>query len=144
MSVDESNSEIQSPLAQRDVQWTLIILGLGLLLVMVGRRTQNVPPPMHGVSSESRQRLTQIDAAAAPLPGVQIDINRAPSHELALLPRVGPVLAKRIVDDRIRNGEYDSVEDLQRVHGIGPKILIEITQICRVDSDPEKRRPERR
>ena len=49
-----------------------------------------------------------------------IDVDRATAAELEALPRVGPALAKRIVEDRDANGPFGSVEALQRVKGIGP------------------------
>ncbi len=61
---------------------------------------------------------------------LQIDINRAEAREFALLPGVGPVLAKRIVADRRQNGLYVSVEDLTRVHGIGQKTIQRISAYC--------------
>jgi DNA uptake protein ComE-like DNA-binding protein len=54
---------------------------------------------------------------------IQIDLNGAEARELALLPGVGPVLAKRIAENRDRLGLFDSVDELRRVHGIGPKTL---------------------
>ena len=41
---------------------------------------------------------------------------------LERLPRIGPALAARIVADRRINGEFGSLEALQRVRGIGPKL----------------------
>lgn len=49
-----------------------------------------------------------------------IDVNSASSAELELLPRIGPALAARIVADRSANGPFRSLDDLQRVKGIGP------------------------
>jgi competence protein ComEA len=55
--------------------------------------------------------------------GYRIDINAASWPELTQLDGIGPSLAKRIVDDREENGPFASVNDLQRVSGIGPKTL---------------------
>ena len=51
-----------------------------------------------------------------------VDIDRADSVMLERLPRIGPALAARIVADRRTNGEFGSLEALQRVRGIGPKL----------------------
>ena len=39
---------------------------------------------------------------------------------LEALPGIGHTRAQAIVDDRLLNGDFDSVEDLTRVRGIGP------------------------
>lgn len=48
-----------------------------------------------------------------------ININRATATELDALPGIGPVIAARIIDYRKKNGPYTSVDDLQKVSGIG-------------------------
>ncbi len=53
----------------------------------------------------------------------KINLNTADVTELATLPRVGPVLAQRIVDWRKQHGRFKSVEELDAVEGVGPKML---------------------
>ena len=48
-----------------------------------------------------------------------ININRASARELDALPGIGPVIASRIVSYRKVNGPFISVDDLQKVSGIG-------------------------
>lgn len=48
-----------------------------------------------------------------------ININRATAGELDSLPGIGPVLASRIIDYRKANGPFLSIDDLQKVSGIG-------------------------
>jgi competence protein ComEA len=59
--------------------------------------------------------------AAPAAPTGQVNINTASVQELQLLPRVGPALAKRIVDFRAANGPFKATEELARVKGIGEK-----------------------
>ena len=68
--------------------------------------------------AESPSAPTRDDA-----PGIQklISINSASVAELELLPRIGPVMAQRIIEDRNANGPFRDIADLQRVRGIGPK-----------------------
>ncbi|MFV1960043.1 MAG: ComEA family DNA-binding protein [Planctomycetota bacterium] len=54
-----------------------------------------------------------------PLPMV-VDLRRDPAGRLALLPGIGPVRAKAIVEDRRRHGPVPTLEALVRVPGIGP------------------------
>jgi competence protein ComEA len=52
-----------------------------------------------------------------------MSLNAATSDELETLPGVGPTLAGRIVDWRVANGGFKSVEDLLKVGGIGDKLF---------------------
>jgi comEA protein len=52
-----------------------------------------------------------------------VDINSATVAELIKLPNIGPVIAARIVEYRERHGPFQSIEELIRVRGIGPKKL---------------------
>lgn len=53
----------------------------------------------------------------------RLDLNRASARELDDLPGIGPVLAARIVAERVRRGRFEQVEDLLAVPGIGPKLF---------------------
>ena len=53
-------------------------------------------------------------------PATPIDIDRASASELEALPRIGPALAKRIIDDRETRGPFGSLDGFQRVRGVGP------------------------
>ena len=64
---------------------------------------------------------------------LEVNVNSANASELSLLPGVGPVLARRIVSDRLVNGRFDRIVDLQRVRGIGPGKLAEIREMAVVD-----------
>jgi competence ComEA-like helix-hairpin-helix protein len=52
----------------------------------------------------------------------KININTAPLKELENITGVGPVLAQRIIEAR----PYSSIDDLDKVKGVGPKILEKI------------------
>ena len=65
--------------------------------------------------------LLSIAAAASAAPEGKVNINTADAEALALLPRVGGVVAKRIVDFRQENGDFSAIEDLMLVQGIGER-----------------------
>ena len=53
-------------------------------------------------------------------PDDRIDLNLAGAGELQQLPGIGPVGARRIVEERDAGGPYRTVGDLVRVAGFGP------------------------
>ncbi len=53
--------------------------------------------------------------------GKKVNVNSADATQLALLPRVGPSVAQRIVEYRKQNGPFKKAEDLMLVQGIGEK-----------------------
>lgn len=59
----------------------------------------------------------------APDPGGALNLNTATAAELEALPRVGPVLAQRIVAFREEHGGFAAVGDLDAVEGIGPTLM---------------------
>ena len=70
------------------------------------------------------------DSAAGGSPGAagegaraKVNLNTASVEQLAELPKVGPVLAQRIVDWRTEQGPFKSPEELDAVDGVGPKML---------------------
>ncbi|MGI8908275.1 MAG: helix-hairpin-helix domain-containing protein [Candidatus Sumerlaeaceae bacterium] len=75
------------------------------------------PPPQATPVVYSRSA-----APATALNGI-ININTAGQQELETLKRVGPVIAKRIIEYRQQHGAFPNVNALEDVKGIGPKIL---------------------
>lgn len=53
----------------------------------------------------------------------KVNVNSSTAEQLDTLPGIGPALAKRIVDDRKINGPFKSLEDLDRVSGIGKGLI---------------------
>ena len=56
-----------------------------------------------------------------------VNVNTAAHEELQLLPAIGPVLAERILNYREQHGPFSSIDELQRVRGIGPKTAQKLT-----------------
>ncbi|MEN6558123.1 MAG: helix-hairpin-helix domain-containing protein [Thermoguttaceae bacterium] len=82
-----------------------------------------------------RAELIDIDRADPLTARFEVDINKADWPELILLPRVGPTLAKRIVESRKTLGPFADHDDLRRVPGLGPKTLEQIRPFLRPMAD---------
>ena len=61
-----------------------------------------------------------------------ININRATAKQLDALDGIGPVIAQRIVDYRKKNGSFISIDDLQKVSGIGAAKFAQIKAKVRI------------
>ncbi len=70
--------------------------------------------------------------AAASISDGKININKATAQQMEWLPEIGPALAQAIVKYREAHGPFASVEDLDRVSGIGPGILSGIRDLVKV------------
>jgi competence protein ComEA len=112
----------------------LLLLGLATagqgLRTWIGRPDRppgefRMPGAMPGAPGPHRDSSL---AAARPLAlGERIDVDRAGPVELARLPRVGMTLARTIVADRDAHGPFGSLEGLDRVPGVGPRLLAAIS-----------------
>ena len=61
-----------------------------------------------------------------------ININRATALQLDALDGIGPVIAQRIVDYRKANGSFVTIDDLQKVSGIGAAKFAQIKAKVRI------------
>ncbi len=85
---------------------------------------------------------TKDEAASKPAPGDGtvpgsqgvglVNLNTATAADFESLPGVGPVLAERIVAWRMDHGAFSSVEGLNAVTGIGPKLLAGLRDLVTV------------
>ena len=91
--------------------------GLAPILVLTaGALALSMWTALHRTSSPEEARALQ---GAASWPDMRVNINSAGVAELALLPGVGERLAQRIVADREEHGPFASLNELERVPGMG-------------------------
>lgn len=106
---------------------------LNLAAVVADGQKIFVPEPGEELPAELAGAPPQ---AAAPIPGTpgdsgagstaagdKVNLNTATPSDLETLPKVGPVLAQKIVDWRLEHGPFATVEELDAVDGVGPKMM---------------------
>jgi len=71
-------------------------------------------------------------------PVFTVDINTATVAELQALPDIGQALANRIVEHRTASGGFKAVDELQEVHGFGPKRLENLRSLISVPAVAEQ------
>jgi len=67
-----------------------------------------------------RRVVPEVESEPVELPDDRIDLNDADVSVLQTLPGIGPVGARRIVEEREAGGPFTTVGDLVRVAGFGP------------------------
>lgn len=134
---------------QRGATWLLALILVGRLLDALDLPFEHGmadPPELttpaaadsihHGGDPQARlpgATAAADSAAPEPTPDAPLAINSADVRELQRLPRVGPVLAQRIVDWRQEHGPFRSPSDLQRVRGIGRNTAAQLAPLVRFD-----------
>jgi comEA protein len=73
------------------------------------------------------------DSAGSRAPVRPVNINDATATELIALPGIGPAMAGRIIAYRKEHGRFASVDELDRVRGIGPATVRRLRPLVHVD-----------
>ena len=90
-----------------------------------------LPRPHAGINLPATGTSGGVSGGATSAAGI-VDINSATLFDLDALPGVGPSTAQAIIDYRVANGPYASVDDLLNVRGIGPSKLAAMRARVRV------------
>lgn len=115
----------------KDARYGLAAL-LACLSAISLARSLDVPRP----SPTGAVRPPSASSAASALrDGQPLDLNRANSVDLTLLPGIGPRVAERILEERTRLGGFRAPEQLLEVRGIGAKLLARVRPFVRVESE---------
>ena len=109
-------------------------------------KQRNMDDPLHIISKTEKEEFKQAAIHAYSSQGIQdnetaniaagdateknikdgeelVNINTAVKQELMALPKIGPVTAERIIRFRDDFGPFQSIDDLAKIKGIGPKTL---------------------
>lgn len=118
------NSALQSEWRPRIVVACLVVVLLVGGAFYASRVSERAPEVVYTVSLE--------EIAAEEGVPLTVNINTADEEELDELPQVGPATAEAIIEHRLANGRFRSVDDLQEVSGIGPATIEKIKPFATV------------
>jgi len=85
----------------------------------IGNKELGLPAGQAGIREENKVAGAMSDL---------ININTASLAELDTLPGIGPAFAQRIIDYREKQGGFTTIEEIQAVSGIGPKLFEKIKE----------------
>jgi competence ComEA-like helix-hairpin-helix protein len=106
--------------------------------------TQLTATSAAGLRATVEEGVRREERAAVPLAaGERLDPNFADEIELRRLPGIGPAKASAIVRDRRENGPFGSLEDLERVVGLGEKSVSRLAPHLALTSVPSASRSQR-
>jgi competence protein ComEA len=91
--------------------------------------SEHVHVPRQGESPDAGAAV--VDTASVGQGGL-LDLNTASASDLDSLPGIGQSFADRIIEYRTANGPFTSVEDLQKVKGIGAALFAKIAPLVSV------------
>jgi competence ComEA-like helix-hairpin-helix protein len=92
-------------------------------VVFIGPPAAQEPPAEKLVAvAEAKPAENNVNASKKG-PAKLVDLNTASKEELIAVPGIGPVMAERILEDRQKNGPFQSVADLTRIKGIKAKTV---------------------
>ena len=120
----------------------LLLLALaGAIVRIIGLGSGSPGELGYHAAGEERPQRDSVAASAERLmrplaAGERVDVDVVGADELTRLPRIGPALAARIVQDRRVRGAFGSLEGLSRVSGIGRAVLEAITPHARFSGRP--------
>ena len=135
-------------LLTKQEKWVFVFLCTTLVsgYLIQYMKQRNMDDPLHIISKTEKEEFKQAAIHAYSSQGIQgnetanieagdateknikdgeelVNINTAVKQELMALPKIGPVTAERIIRFRDDFGPFQSIDDLAKIKGIGPKTL---------------------
>ena len=115
--------------------WLVLILCISLAFtagLFIGRNANHTDISLSSRPTETDTSTETSSQQSSDVITGLININTATCEELQTLPGIGEVIARRIVDYREENGNFQTVQDIAQVDGIGAKRLEAIIDLITV------------
>jgi competence protein ComEA len=127
------------------------VVGLVLLAWLGQRASSHVAIPQASAATDIAPAVSIVATAVAPAPmpsavpapttraspDSPVVLNTATLEDLERLPGIGPKRARSILDQRARQGRFRQIEDLMKVKGIGRTTIRRLRPLVRVDPPSE-------
>ena len=118
-------------------------VGVSAMATAADKATEDKKAPAASKAPAETKAMAK-DAATPKAGGLMVNINKASKDELKALKGIGDTRAQDIIDYRKKNGDFKSVDDLEKVTGIGPGAMKQIRANIAVTGDtvvPKKPEP---
>ncbi len=135
-------------LLTKQEKWVFVFLCTTLVsgYLIQYMKQRSMDDPLHIISKTEKEEFKQAAIHAYSSQGIQdnetanvaagdateknikdgeelVNINTAVKQELMAIPKIGPITAERIIRFRDDFGPFQSIDDLAKIKGIGPKTL---------------------
>ena len=101
------------------VSAALVIFTAGFFTGRSSLRADFTVETQYPVQQQAEETVRQVDDRTDTRSDGLVNINTADVDELCELPGIGPALAQRIMDYREANGDFEYIDDIRNVEGIG-------------------------
>ncbi len=105
---------------------SVIILSLIFVIAIVGFNFYDIACDKTNSVSYTKSEIEDMDLEL-------VNINRASKDELLRISYISEDVAQNIVDYREENGDFETIEEIQNVNGIGKKIFYNIRSMITVN-----------
>ncbi|MDO8735074.1 MAG: helix-hairpin-helix domain-containing protein [Elusimicrobiota bacterium] len=101
-------------------------------------KTKKAPRTTRKRTETSRKTLADTEEVVSQRPAGKVNINTASADEIAELPGMGKVMAKRVVDYRGEKGQFGSIEDILNVPRMSRRVYSKIEGLITVSAAVKK------
>lgn len=132
---EKEQPEKNEPKGYKYAAFSLAALVAMLLAFFIGMRLIDTRPQKEYVLTQPVSETGTEAAAETPIDRSipKININIASKQELTELPGIGDARAAAIIQYRLDNGDYERIEDIKKIPGIGKEIFAGIEDLICVD-----------